>query len=284
MNLGALTIAAKRVQALIGANSPVLLTAAGVTGVLATAYLTAKATFQASSILRNAETEANMERLGDDEVSREERSDRLSSWMAEVQGGTYVCPLELREKAALVWKCYIPPALCLVGTIAAIVTANRIDTKRALAAASAYGLSERAFSEYKDRVKEKIGDRKEQAVRDDIIQDQARRHPESRDVYVGPGDVLCFDTWSGRFFASNRQKIERALNDLNFRLNNQTYESVSDFYDLLDIPKNDVSDHLGWSSEKQVVLYFSSGLVDESRPYLSFSFETMPKPNYRYNH
>jgi hypothetical protein len=257
MNLGVLTIAAKRAEKLIGENSPVLLTAAGVTGVLATAYLAVRAAFRAKDLV-------------------DDHNEGLSADEVEAFGP--------KEKFVLVWKEYVPPGICAITTIAAIIAANRIGTKRALAAASAYTLSERAFSEYKDRVKEKIGSTKEQVVRDEIVQDQVKKHPETKNTFVGPGDVLCFDTWSGRSLASTKEKLLAAANRVNFNLNNQAPESVSDFYDQIGLDRNDVSDYLGWSSGQQVVLEWSSGLTKEDRPYLSFTFNPMPKPNYRYSH
>ena len=111
---------AKRAQRLMVDNSPVILTAIGVTGVITTAYLTGKASIKAYRILEENES------IHD--------------------------PLLPKEKLALVWTCYIPPAMSAVATIAAIITANRVESRRAAALAVVYSLSEKAFEEYRSKV------------------------------------------------------------------------------------------------------------------------------------
>lgn len=78
--------------------------------------------------------------------------------------------------------------------------------------------------------------------------------------------------------------LRKAENDLNGQVLNDYYASLSDFYNLIGLPATSMSDDVGWNSDKQLKLQFSSVLTVEGRPCLSFTFNTTPIRNfYRVN-
>src|SRR5690349_16488674 len=143
----------KRAEKLAIDNSPALLTAIGVAGTLSTAYLVGKASFKAAALIEQEQARLNLF----------EKSH----------------PLENKEKLQLVWKEYAPAIATGALTISCIIGANRIGSKRAAAMAAAYSLSEKAYAEYRDKVVEKIGEKKEQAARDELAQDRVNANPVS---------------------------------------------------------------------------------------------------------
>jgi hypothetical protein len=231
-------------------NSPAILTAIGVTGTVVTAYLTGKAAYKANGIIG----------------------------MYEPFNGD---PLPLKRKVELTWKLYIPAVSVGCTTIACIILANRVGTRRAAALAAAYSLSEKALEEYKNKVVEKIGERKEQVVRDEIAQDRVNASPPvSREIIItGDGDVLCMDSYSGRYFKSNMEKIRKAENDLNWLIINEESASLTDFYDLIGLSKTDNSDDVGWNLDKTFEIDFS-GTLAEGKPCMVVTFATFPKARY----
>lgn len=245
MNLGE---AFKRLEKLVVDNSPTILTAIGVTGTLTTAYLTGRASIKAAEILIDAET-----RLPGRELTSQ-------------------------EKVRLVWKLYIPAVGTAVVTIAAIIGANRIGTRRAAALAAAYSVSEKAFEEYRTKVIEKLGERKEEAVRDEIAQDRVKRDPvDDRTVIVsGRGEVLCYEAYTGRYFKSDMETLRKAENDINRQVIHDGFASLGDFYDLVGLPKTSVSDEIGWTSEKPLEIHFSSVLSNDNIPCISIEYRGVP--------
>lgn len=230
-------------------NSPAILSGMAAVGTLTTAYLTGKATLKAADILR-------------DESQH----------------------LESREKVALTWKMYMPPASAAVLTIVCIILANRVGTRRAAALAATYAISEKAFSEYKEKVIEKIGAPKEQVVRDEIAQDRVNRHPLSETVIIGEGSVLCHEAFTGRYFLSSMEELKKAQNDLNYRVLNDYYASLTDLYNLLGLPKTSMSDEVGWNSDQLLELNFSTTLSENGRPCLVVDYQAVPIRNfYRVN-
>lgn len=232
-------------------NTPAILTAIGVVGTVSTAVLAGRAAVQATDIIREAEDEAMM-------LDAPE--------------------LDIRDKAELTWAVWIPPAASCVLTIGAIIGSNVVSTRRSAALATAYAIAEKAFDEYKDKVKEKMGPKKEQALRDDVNQERLNKNPVSRnDVYAtGRGDTLCYDRYTGRYFYSDIEEIRKAVNAINQVVLNNYYASLSDLYDRLGLDRTKFSDEIGWNVDKLLEMEFSTMLADDGRPCLVMDFRTDP--------
>lgn len=236
-------------------NSPGILTGFGVAGAAATAYLTGKAVLKADRIIRREEA---------DQLER--TYEKLSN----------------KEKFKLVWPVFVVPATSLGLTVTAIILANRIGTRRAAVMASAFSMSEAAFTEYRDKIAEKFGVGKEREARDEVAEDRVHRTaPEDRQVIItNTGNVLCHDAYSDRYFNSTMETIKKAQNDTNYQILHQGYASVSDFYNRLELNPTGVSDDIGWTSDHKVELMFTSVLTTDDKPCISFSFAFEPIRNY----
>jgi len=245
-------ILARRVGKAAAANSPTILTTLSVTGTLATAYLSGKATLKANKILNDAQNE------------RDPFEDDYK--------------MDLREKVALVWKEFVPAAGVAVVTIACMVAANRIGARRVAALATAYTIAEKAAVTYKDKVVETIGKKKEEAVRTAIAQDEIDRHPISREtVFVeGGGGDLFRDGWSGRYFNSTVARLEKAANQINSTLNSDFSATLSDFYDQVGLDRTDESDMVGWNSDCPLELEFTWASTPDERPCGVVRFRKVP--------
>jgi hypothetical protein len=245
-----LTKQVKRFEKLILDNSPTVLTGAAVAGTITTAILTGRAAVKA---------------------------DRFLEHQSYIQQRDF----ETKEVVQMTWRLYIPPIAVGGLTVASIIMANRIGNRRAAALAAAYAVSEKAMAEYKEKVVDKIGEKKEQAIRDEIAQDQVTRTPASQAVVmVGYGDVLCFDSYSGRYFNSSVESIKKAENELNHRILNDMYASLTDWYNLIGIASIEFSDEVGWNVDKLLEVRFSSVLTDDNKPCLSVDFNVSPIRDY----
>lgn len=244
-----LKVMLKQFEKVIADNSPAILTGVGVAGTVATAVLASRATLKASAILAE---DANLR----------------------------ITPRTKTDVLKLTWVLYIPPVASGCLTIGAIIFANRISTRRAAALAAAYSLSEKAYSEYKEKVIEKIGEQKNQKVRDEIAENRVQENPPGATVFVGGGKVLCYETYTGRYFESTMEDIKKAQNDLNYEIMNNGYASIGDFWDKIGLSRTEISDEVGWNSDQQLEIQFSTVLTEESRPCLCVSFDVNPIRNY----
>lgn len=240
-------------------NSPLLLTAIGVVGTVTTALLTARATVQAVRIV-DSETDAW---LYDKEYHRLNKK-----WV-------------IKET----WKLYIPPLSVAAVTVTSIILANRIGTRRAAALAAAYSLSEKAFDEYREKIVEKMGPKKEREARDEIAQERVTRNPGSASVIVPEGlDVLCYDEYSNRWFTGNMERIKKAENDLNWQLIHHDAASLNELYSKLGLDPIHYGELIGWNAFRKLELSCTSVLRGDGKPAISIHFSYDPEPNYDSNH
>ena len=139
------------------------------------------------------------------------------------------------DKVKLTWKCYAPAAIGYCTSAACIIGANSVNSKRNAVLAGAYKISEQALLEYRDKVVEVIGEEKEKTIRDSIAEDRVQQGPKQASgvLVAGKGDTLCYDMYSGRYFNSDMDTINRILNDVNYKLMQDMIMSVNDFYDAL---------------------------------------------------
>ena len=226
-------------------NTPTILSAVAVGGVVTTAYLAGKASIEAYKVIQAKE---GIEGTPDD------RKDRWKS------------------RGKLVWKLYIPTAASGAVTIGSIIGSERISNKRGAAAQAAFVLTERAYNEYRGKVIEEIGERKDQAIRDQIAEEKVKSNPPPATIISGPGNVLCCELLTGRYFTSDMETLRKAVNDLNAHLLKHDRASLQDWYDMIGLQPTTYSDEMGWHSDRQMELEFTSILAEDNRPCLAFDY------------
>jgi hypothetical protein len=186
------------------------------------------------------------------------------------------CLGTIPRSTKLVWKLYIPAGISATSTITCLVGANRVSFKKTMAAQAAFAVSERVFSEYRDKVIEEYGDRKDQSIRDKIADEQVKKTAPSPDIIIsGPGNVLCCELYTGRYFTSDMETLRRAVNDLNSRLLKHDYATFDDFYHLIGLNQTSSSGHMGWKTPKMLELSFTTVLTEDNRPCLAFEYNYM---------
>lgn len=233
-------------------NTPALLTSIGVTGTIVTAILVGKATFKATRLLDERHHE--LLDLVADEASKFEFTKR---------------------RCAMTWQLYVPAVVTGTGTIACIVAANHVSGRRAAGLASAYALSQEACREYAAKVVEKVGEKKEQEIRDEISQDRVNRNPPGTFV-IGNANALCLDLHSGRYFRCDIQTIRKAENDVNYRILGDNYASLTDFWERIGLDRTSESDEIGWNNDMKLEVIFATALAETDEPCITLEFRKTP--------
>lgn len=268
MALTAVTGFVRRAKFLVNENSTTILTAMGITGTVTTAYLTGRASFRAAQIIAQKEREDYEHFLS--EVKNVENGNSESR-----QGLTLV------KKVRLVWRLYLVPIGVGVTTVTSIIVANKISSKKIAALAVASGISDRALQEYKAKVVEKLGERQNRAIRDEVAQDRVNKNPASREIILaGTGEVLCYDLATGRYFQSTVEEIKRAENKVNHALVNYMHASASEFYDEIGLPATTYTDSVGWNQNHHVSVVFSTVMSLDDRPCIAIDFDHPPFADY----
>lgn len=235
-------------------HSPEILTGLGITGMITTTILAVKATPKALILM--------------EEKKNEERVDELK-------------PVEVVKTT---WKCYIPAATTGVFSIACLIGAGSVHARRNAALATAYKISETALAEYREKVVETIGEKKEKTVREKVSKERVEKKPvkPSEVIITNNGNTLCLEPLSGRYFKSSRDKIQKAENEINRQMLQDIngYASLNDWYDELGLDHNDVGYSLGWNAYNLMKLEYDSVLTTDGEPCLVIDYVNAPKYGY----
>lgn len=251
MNKNGITGALKMLPKTMKKHSPEILTGVGIAGMIATTVMAVKSTPKAMILLDNKKEELNKEKLS------------------------------VLETVGAAWICYLPATLTGVLSIACMIGASSVNFKRNATLAAAYTLSEAALKEYKDKVIEVIGEKKERTVRDSIAKDRINKNPvaEKEIVITEHGDTLCYDCLSGRYFKSDIDKLKKAENELNKRMLTDMTISLNEFYYEIGLSDIEIGNQLGWdiSGNGYISLDFSSQLTEDGIPCLVIGHNIPPK-------
>ena len=183
------------------------------------------------------------------------------------------------------WQYYIPTIVLGTMSVICVVESSSIASKRTAAIAAAYQISESAFKEYQNQVIEKVGDKKEQEIQENTVKKQVENSPLSQNpvIVTSHGKTLCFDTLSGRYFTSDVDKINRAVNELNRQMTCSIEGSVTlnEFYEALMLEPIGIGDNLGWNVPKGIIdMRYSSHLAEDNTPCLVLDYKIRPYPIY----
>lgn len=239
MNKQVLTKFARNVQATLSKHSPEILIGIGITGMLTTTVLAVKATPKALQLMEARKKELDAEKL---------------------------TPVETVKTT---WKCYVPAAVTGAVSIACLVGSHSVNARRNAALATAYKLSETAFAEYREKVVETIGEKKERTVRDKVAEEQVKNNPVTNTevIVTGKGQTLFYDPLSSRYFYSTVEKIRRAENKLNHDMITDAFDTpvtVNDYYDELGLPNTATGDAMGWTVRSGIIdIYLSAQLLED---------------------
>lgn len=163
---------------------------------------------------------------------------------------------------------FIPTALSLTATTAAGIGSASIASKRNAALASLYSASELALKEYKNEVREAIGEKKEIAIEDKIAENKIKSNPpvESTIVATGYGDQLCYDSWTDRYFTCSIEHIRKVQNEMNKRILSEMHVTFNEVYEELGLRPVHFGETLVWNVDHMIDFHFSSCIDDYGRP------------------
>lgn len=229
-------------------NQSTILTALGVAGLVSTAALTAQATYKATCKFHDA--------------------------------GYSVEELSVKERFLLTWKMYIPPMIMGGVSIACILGAHSADTKKNAALAGLYAITEDTLQDYRQKVKEKIGEKKEEEIHGEVMQERLDKNPVSKNqvLMTGKGETLVYDSYSGRYFKSDIETIRKIINDLNQEmLFGFQWMGINDLYCALGIGTIKMGEEIGWTPDNLIDIKFDTMIADNGEPCLVINLNARPR-------
>jgi hypothetical protein len=238
-------------------KSPGILTGIGVAGTVTSVLLTGRAAYQVGM---DASTQYH-EAVREDEDLPEHL-------------------LETKHLVKTYWKAFIPGAAIGAATVAAIIAANQIGSRRAAAITAAFKLSEQISQEYKDKVVNTLGLQKEEKMRSELAaQHMNDNPPPSGMIIVAGSDVLFLDKLSGRYFHNQVETVKAAVNEINHKVNNYFHASLTDFYELIGLEGTDFSSAVGWNTDRLLEIEFTPTIY-ANKPAIALGYNHGPIVGY----
>lgn len=188
--------------------------------------------------------------------------------------------LPIKEVARVCWKYYLPPLALTAGSIGFNLAAESKHTREYAALSSVCALSETALREYKDAVVETIGEKGENRVQETIAKERLEKDPvKEEDIFnTGKGNTLCYDRLSGRYFRCDISVIKEAVVNLSYRMADEMYISLNEFYDEIGLRQNDLGDRMWWCVDNgKIQLHEDYGPAANGEPCFVVGFYNPPE-------
>ena len=237
-------------------NSPRILFAVGITGVVAGTALACRATLKSGDIL--------------DEVR--EDIDAVKRDMSETEDYRKDLAYAYGRGMISIARVYAPAIVCTTVGVGCLTGSHVQLSRRNEALAVAYAGLERAYFEYRERVREEVGEEREREIALGIETEVTGRGEKKTETKVIDGRKVgpyarVFDNLSKNWQPDNEFNMIflRAqtvwLNDL---LNARGHVFLNEVYDALDIPRSSAGQFVGWSLHADGDNHIDLGIYDTS--------------------
>ena len=245
--------------------SPEILMVVGITGVVGAAVLACKATLKCEDLIDEHDGKMKIVQEVREKFDEEKYSDE--NYKKDI--------LVVKTQTAVNFvKLYGPSVTLGIASIACILGAHNIMKKRNVALAAAYKLVEQSFSEYRQRVKDELGEEKDFHFRYGTVEDEETEtivgedgkkkkinkavqrlsdHDPSMYARMFESEERVGDgsTWNGSKEFSpihhyNYAFLTQKQNWMNERLNAYGYLFLNEVYEELGFPKTKAGQAVGW--------------------------------------
>lgn len=163
------------------------------------------------------------------------------------------------------------------------INAYNMEKDDKVTALTALQISETSKKLYKEKVIEKIGEKKEKEVVDEVNKEKLKRAPKPDEKKIPVLETTkpatrCFDPYSGRYFRCSVDRLESAINAINAEMLHNMCQTVSlnDLYDEIGIPmvKGETA---GWNADDGTFRLRPTSAIDENNePVLVMDFDIQP--------
>ena len=185
----------KRLEVLTVKHAPEILAGVGIGGFATSIVLAVKATPKAEALIEDKKHEiATVEQASVKDIN-----------------------LSTMDKVKAAWKPFLPVAVTAAASTLCVIGSVSTSLRRSAALATALEISRTFADEYKHKVIETIGEKKELKIREAIAQDNVQKNPPVTGVnLIAPGEdgvhrVLFYETISKRYFWAKKEDVEKAI-------------------------------------------------------------------------
>lgn len=253
-------------------HSPEILMVAGIAGTVASTVMACKATGKVTDIVEEARATASVIRDGIE-------NGHINNKECSVEDGQKALTVLYAQTGVKVLKEYAPALIVGGLSITSIVAGHKILKKRNLALAAAYAVVDKGFKQYRKNVVERFGEDvdkelkhglKTKIVETESVDENGNKTTKQEIVY----DIQNQNSDYSKIFdatckshtkdpEANLMFLRRMQDWANERLKYQGYLFLNDVYDMLDFPRTQAGQSVGW-------IYDPSRSKEEGDNYIDF--------------
>jgi hypothetical protein len=243
--------------------SPEILTTVGILGMVGTTILASRATIKAGPIVEQIK-EDKLEIKYDAENQAE-----LEYNLNPINVNKEISKVYVRGGLKLA-KLYGPAITLGLSSITCIVAAHGIMQRRTVAIAAAYKALEATFAEYRKRVVEVVGEERESDVRTNREEVTVTDGETTKKMVVA--DIDGYSPYAKFFDQMSQHWSKEADYNLMFLKTQQNYANdllrarghvfLNEIYDMLDIPRTQAGQMVGWVVSKNGDNFIDFGMYD----------------------
>ena len=160
------------------------------------------------------------------------------------------------EKIRSGWRYYILPGVGIIIGGVCVISALTVYHKRTINLATMCLGYEQLLAKQYEKTEEIVGKKKAEQIKDavalDPVESQTEPVSESGIIHTGYGNTLFYESITGRFFRSSIERVNSAELKLGKMLMNEVRVTATDWFDLLNIPKTDISDGCVWDIDNGI--------------------------------
>lgn len=171
-------------------------------------------------------------------------------------------------------KYYIKPGIGMIFSTICVISSVTVSHKRNASLAATAMMYEQLVKARHEKSEEIVGEKKTQQIEDEADIEMARPdEPIAEDgiIQTGFGNTLFYETLTGRYFRSSVERVNNSVNKLNDMLINEMSANGDDWFDLLNLPKTQISYAATWD--------VSNGFVKLRKPCDKFPTKSSPSGN-----
>lgn len=134
-----------------------------------------------------------------------------------------------KEIVKTVWRLYIPAFGFFILTTISIISNAKINASKLALMTGLYAMKEADLNDFKKKVKEMVGPKKEEAIETEVEKDKVRKLPppsEEDIAKTGHGNVLFIDWLTGQYFRASPEYIDLVQELVNKQLHNEMDPSL----------------------------------------------------------
>ena len=182
------------------------------------------------------------------------------------------------DKVKVAGPVYLPAIGMFLISTGCIVGGCIAGERKAAVMAGLYSASEAALRRYEEKLIEKVGPEKAEEIHREAVKETlAERHSQQIGIIsTGHGDQLFYEPLSGRYFTSEKLKIEESCNNMNRLIIGDMWGSVNEWFMELGLDEVGLGDNVGWNVDHMMDIHFTPADTPFGKPCYVIEYRREP--------